>query len=96
MKARSWTETDDQFIISARASGMTWKAIAKHLGVSTECSRERARRIGQTAKGRPIVVLKGSDAQGGRVPMPVGDPVSWGLITQGTILEGSSAFDSTS
>jgi hypothetical protein len=66
---------------------MTWPALAEAMGLGRNTVIERGRRIGarNLPRRRPVVEAEALD----RPPRPPGHPDSWGLITAGTVLEGS-------
>ena len=79
-----WSEATDTVLRRARAEGHTWDNIAALLGVSRWTAIERGRRIG--ARRPPVEFIPRPDRF--RPPLPAGHPRSWGLLTQGTVLEG--------
>lgn len=86
---RCWTVAADDTIRRMRAEGATWAAIALVLGLSRNTIIERGRRI--QAAGGPSHAARPSrppEAEPNRGPLPAGHPVTWGLLTRGTILEG--------
>lgn len=82
-----WTAAADARLRRLRAEGRTWAEIAADLGVSRDMATERGRRIGAR---RPPADHAPTPASGdpARPPLPPGHPVSWGLLTRGTTLEG--------
>ena len=85
----NWTEAADQTIHQMRAAGATWAAIGTTLGLSRNTIIERGRRIQATGGPRSIprpVRIPEEDLN--RAALPAGHPVSWGLLTNGTLLEG--------
>lgn len=85
----TWTETADDTIRRMRAGGATWAAIGAMLGLSRNTIIERGRRI--QAAGGPIRVprpTRPAEEDPNRAPLPAGHPISWGILTRGTILEG--------
>jgi hypothetical protein len=85
----NWTKAADQTILTMRASGATWAVIGTTLGLSRNTIIERGRRIhasgGPSALPRPV---RETEEDSNRQPLPAGHPVSWGLLTSGTMLEG--------
>jgi hypothetical protein len=86
----NWTEAADQTIHQMRAKGATWAAIGTILGLSRNTIIERGRRI--HAAGGPSVIprpVRVPEEDPNRSPLYAGHPVSWGLLTKGTLLEGT-------
>ncbi|MDD2860649.1 MAG: AsnC family protein [Acidiphilium sp.] len=86
---RNWTETADNTIRRMRAGGATWAAIGDVLGLSRNTIIERGRRI--QAVGGPVPVRKPvrlPENDPNREPLRAGHPISWGILTRGTVLEG--------
>jgi hypothetical protein len=85
----NWTEAADQTIHQMRAAGATWAAIGTTLGLSRNTIIERGRRIHAT--GGPNVIprpVRAPEEDPNRAALPAGHPISWGLLTNGTLLEG--------
>jgi hypothetical protein len=86
MARLEWTEARDTWLRRLRAEGRAWAEIAAQLGVTPDMARERGRRIG--ARGTaPSERAHREDPS--RPPLPAGHPRAWGLLTSGTVLEGS-------
>lgn len=81
----TWTEAADTILRRLRAEGETWDSIAAALGLSRWTVIDRGRRIG--ARRPPPEFVPKPDLA--RPPLPAGHPISWGLLTQGTVLEGT-------
>ncbi len=86
--AIKWTETMDATLRERRASGANWTEVGAALGIGREAARERGRRIGAPAMVRPPRP-KWDEALQNRPPLPAGHPISWGLLIDGTCIEGS-------
>lgn len=87
---RLWTPPEDARLRRLRAEGTTWDGIALDLGLGRSAVIERGRRLDarlptpcQAAEKLARDLL---DPR--RPPMPPGDPVSWGAITDATWLAG--------
>jgi len=80
-----WTDAQDTQIRRLRSEGASWDAIAATLGLSRWTVIERGRRIGARPPPREFVP---PPEDPGREPLPAGHPRSWGVITDGTVLEG--------
>lgn len=83
-----WTDAMDDAIVAGRAEGRSWDGIAAELGVSRWVTILRGRALGHghalsTMRPAPVDARERTDA------LPAGDPISWGAITRGTLLEGS-------
>lgn len=81
-----WTEATDARIRRLRAEGASWDSIAASLGVSRWSAIERGRLVGAQAPPKPPA----PPADLAREPLPAGHPISWGLLTAGTLLDGTA------
>jgi hypothetical protein len=88
---RVWTAAQDRALLEMRAAGRTWDACGWALGVSRNAVIGRVDRL----KHRGAVFY----APPPPTPTPVredrpalcaGHPLSWGLLTAGTVLEGAA------
>lgn len=87
---RCWTDAADDTIRRMRTDGATWAAIAGVLGLSRNTIIERGRRI--RAEGGPSQIARPPrtpEDEPNRGPLPAGHSITWGLLTEGTILEGT-------
>ncbi|MDD2876065.1 MAG: AsnC family protein [Acidiphilium sp.] len=88
---RDWTESADNTIRRMRADGATWAAIGDMLGLSRNTIIERGRRIhaagGPSQAPRPP---RPPEEDPNRGPLRAGHPISWGILTAGTVLEGTA------
>ncbi len=82
-----WTPARDAQLRRLRAEGEIWEAVAGELGVSRSIAIERGRRIGAP---RPPPEPRPIPEDPARDPLPAGHPRSWGVLTAGTVLEGSA------
>jgi hypothetical protein len=83
-----WTAVLDGQVRALRSAGLTWDAVAREMGFGRNTVLERGRRIGARRPRRqpdPVVADEAAD----RPARPPGHPDSWGLITTGTLLEGT-------
>jgi hypothetical protein len=82
-----WTAALDNDVRALRTAGLTWDAVAREMRLGRNTVLERGRRIGAR---RPRLRLKPStDEAADRPAKPAGHPDTWGLITMGTVLEGT-------
>lgn len=88
LPASRWSPEQDARLRTLRAEGHTWAAIAVELGTGREATRERGRRIGAIRQPRPRPIDFTDPAN--RPPLPPGHPLSWGLLTAGTVLAGEA------
>ena len=91
MKKLQWTKEKDRTIKELReVSGFSWDLIADRLGLARSAVIERARVLGiSDALPRKISTSSdGVNSDDNRMPLPPGDPISWGAITKDTSLEG--------
>ena len=83
-----WTPGLDETLKGLRLSGYTWDDVALEMGYGRNTVLERGRRIG-ARKLRPPPVVAVKEALD-RPARPPGHPATWGLITDGTVLEGDA------
>jgi hypothetical protein len=90
-KAVHWSQIADQRLSRLRHEGESMRSIARAFGLSRTSVTERARQLGLDIPARSAAIAKPAEAQPDpqREPMPAGHPVSWGLLIEGTCLEGS-------
>jgi hypothetical protein len=83
-----WTDALDARLCALRIAGATWDGIARDMGLGRNTVLERGRRIGarQLRPAAPVVLLEHRD----RSAYPPGHPITWGLITHGTVLDGAA------
>jgi hypothetical protein len=81
----TWTAPRDFRLRLMRQEGATWEEIAAALTVAAEAAMTRAERIG--ACRPPLGPARREDPT--REPLPTGDPLAWGVLTQGTWLAGT-------
>jgi hypothetical protein len=85
-----WSEAADTVLRRARAEGCSWDTIAAVLGVSRWTAIHRGQRIGaRRPPPDPVPADLDPKPDPFRPPLPAGHPVSWGLLTAGTCLEGT-------
>lgn len=82
-----WTEAQDLTIRRKRGEGESWDRIATALGLSRYTVIERGRRLGAELPAMGFVP-PAEDPK--REALPPGHPTSWGVITDGTLLEGDA------
>ncbi len=80
-----WSAALDEQLKALREAGLTWDAVAVEMALGRNTVLERGRRIGARKLPSPMPdAVEAAD----RPARPPGHPVSWGLITAGTVLEG--------
>lgn len=85
-----WTETADNTIIQMRAYGATWAIIGQTLGLSRNTIIERGRRLNALGGPRPMPRPPRTELDNpNRPPLRAGHPITWGLLTNGTLLDGA-------
>ena len=84
--ATVWTVALDERLTGLRESGMTWDAVAEAMGLGRNTVLERARKIGARLR-RPAVATVPLEARD-RPARQAGHPLTWGLLTAGTVLDG--------
>ena len=85
----TWTAELDEKLKALRAGGYTWDGVALEMGYGRNTVLERGRRIG-ARKLRPVPAFVAVREPLDRPPRPPGHPATWGLITDGTVLEGEA------
>ena len=86
--AIDWTQRDG-LLLWLRRESAGWDEISRQLGVPVSTCMDRARLIGAVRPERVVVVEDANDLSDARQPLPPGHPTTWGLLTRGTLLEGS-------
>lgn len=86
-----WTESADHHLARMRNAGTSLRAMAAAFGLSRSAVTERSRRLGLVIPSRPIAINRPTPPKSDltRDPLPAGHELSWGLINQGTCLEGA-------
>ncbi len=80
-----WSAPRDFRLRLMRVEGMAWAAIAEALLVAPELAIARAKKIGaDRPPPGPAAV-----ADPAREPLPAGHPQAWGVLTEGTWLDGT-------
>ena len=87
-----WTQQSDQKLAAMRKQGMSMRCMARSFGLSRSVITARARVLGLEIPTRPQSPPQNASVpqESGREPLPAGHALTWGIITQGTCLEGSS------
>ena len=80
-----WTPAMEAVLRRMRGEGATWAAIGVALGLGRESVREHGRRLGVRRMPPPPAVVH---EDRNRPPLQAGHPLTWGLLTQGTCIEG--------
>jgi hypothetical protein len=90
-----WTEQRDEEILRLRGEGASWDRIAAVLGVGRNAAIDRGRRLGAHLpdgdRARPITAACADELDDpNRPPLPAGHPLAWSILTDGTLLAGTS------
>lgn len=85
--AINWTNLDD-LLRRLRYERADWDAISRRLGLPVSTCMDRARAINARPPPPAFAGLK-EDVSDSRQTLPPGHPTTWGLLTRGTILEGT-------
>ena len=82
-QARVWAAAADKVIVTMRAEGSTWAAIARSLSLSRNTVIERGRRLQAVAPARRIEPRNDKPVTDdpNRSALPAGHPLTWGLLT---------------
>ena len=85
----NWTNQADARLAHLHGEGVSIRMLATAFGLSRTAIAVRAGRLGLAFPTRLPVPAKAAPAPDlARDPLPAGHPISWGLITAGTSLEG--------
>jgi len=84
-----WTDADDDRLMQLRGQGCDWRAIACAMAVSCNAAMERGRFLHAKLPARVKVVADALEDPD-RCAMKPGHPVSWAVLTAGTLLEGDA------
>lgn len=79
-----WTAESDDTLCRLRAEGVSWERIAAAFGISRWSVIRRGQLVGAHAPLRPPP----PPVDPTREALPAGHALSWGAITEGTLLEG--------
>ncbi len=83
-----WTQELDERLRALREAGITWDGIAEAMGLGRNTVLERGRKIGaRRLRPRPAPVVEEARDRPAR---QAGHPVTWGLLTAGTVLDGEA------
>jgi hypothetical protein len=83
-----WTKELDERLMALRRDRVTWDGIAAAMGLGRNTVLERGRKIG--ARRMPKAAPSVQEERLDRPPRPAGHPLTWGLINEGTVLEGEA------
>lgn len=89
MRKREWTAGQDDCIRVMRSVGATWQQIADVLKVPHQAVIDRGRAVLRAERGSVPREAEVAAEVRERGPLPAGHPVSWGILTRGTMLEGT-------
>jgi len=82
-----WTPGLDEQLRELRGGGLTWDRIAAVMELGRNTVLERGRKIG--ARRLPVALPPPPEAKD-RPPRCAGHPITWTLLTSGTVLEGEA------
>jgi len=95
-----WTEEMDQQMVALRSAGHSWDTVSAVLGVSRNACISHAKKINQHPTNLDAALVAAPEAAAEKLvlvenacrdwdgSMPSGHPISWGVITANTWLEG--------
>jgi hypothetical protein len=87
-----WTPAEDDILRAYRLNSCGWAEIAHALGVSASSARERARAIGiRRPRHMPADDPADPPQDPYREPLPAGHPVAWAVLTDSTLLAGTTS-----
>ena len=96
-RAICWTAQADARLGRLVAQGVSIRGLAKSFGIGRQAAQQRATKLGlitpQTRQpaSAPVVTAERIDPiDAGREALPAGHPITWGMIVQGTCLEGTA------
>ena len=81
-----WTMELDERLKALRDGGMTWDAVAEAMDLGRNTVLERGRKMGVRVR-RPSLAMVPEEARD-RPARQAGHPLTWGLLTAGTVLDG--------
>jgi hypothetical protein len=81
-----WSAALDERLRALRQAGLSWSLVAAALRLGRYTVIERGRRLGarRPQRAAPIAEAEARD----RPAWPPGHPVTWGVLTEGTVLAG--------
>ena len=82
----TWTDHQDNTLRHLRHDRASWETIANAIGRPVSTCMDRCRLIG--ARPPLVISIVAEDISNDRRPLPSGHPMTWGLLTRGTVLEG--------
>jgi hypothetical protein len=82
-----WSAALDGRLRALRQAGLSWSLVAEELRLGRYTVIERGRRIG--ARGPQPEAAPMTEARD-RTAWPPGHPVTWGALTEGTVLAGQA------
>jgi hypothetical protein len=87
----TWTNQADAQLIHLRGEGASIRTLATTFSLSRSTIAMRAVRLGLVLPTKLAAPAKTDPTPDpARDPLPAGHPISWGLITAGTALEGAA------
>jgi hypothetical protein len=87
----TWTNLADDRLACLRGDGASIRTLATTFGLSRSTIAMRAVRLGLVLPTKLAAPAKTDPAPDPtRDPLPAGHPISWGLLTAGTSLEGAA------
>ncbi len=83
-----WDAELDDRLLRLRWAGVTWDGIAEAMGLGRNTVLERGRKIGARRKtrGQNAAPEEARD----RPARQAGHPLTWGMLTAGTVLDGEA------
>ena len=91
--SRPWAPAEDRVVRRLRATGMIWSEIGKAIGRDGACCRHRLLRVlrePDLMPRKPQAPAHEPARSMESAPLPPGHPSTWGLLTAGTVLDGSA------
>ncbi len=83
-----WDAELDERLLRLRWAGVTWDGIAEAMGLGRNTVLERGRKIG--ARRMTRAQMAAPEEARDRPPRQAGHPLTWGMLTAGTVLEGEA------
>ena len=83
-----FSQTADDLLREMVTAYVGWDEISLRMLRPISSCMDRARTIGARRPLRVTLVVE-DDVSDQRLPLPPGHPTTWGLLTRGTVLEGS-------
>ena len=83
----NWNDALDNQLRQLRQAHASWDEISLIINRPVSTCMDRCRAIGAKFPKTSVPISNAEDISDWRQPLPPGHPVTWGLLTRGTVLE---------